>query len=195
VGLGKMYFGTRRGKDSRAEYIECGTDDNSAVTAAYMDTDGHDGLMRVYLEPSGKVVIKLMKYSCGENNCVLYFGKPCFPDSTTDPADPFYGWLGPKPTSKINVERVLSKGMQCSYGINERSGELHYGDGRVLVVDYDKTIVNISNAELPKLLSDAAQRHLGKLNMLLTDGAVRPTWPTQLDPLLGGKALWEPPDH
>ena len=191
VGLGKMYFGTRRGKDSRGDYIEVGLDDNSEVTAVSIDTDGHDGVLRVYLEPNGKVVIKLIKYSCGENNCVLYFGKPLFPDNVTNPADPFYGWLGPG-TSKNGMERELSRGMQCSYGINERSGELRYGDGRVLLVDYDKTIVNLSNAEFPKLLSDAAQRHLGKLNMLLTDGAVRPTGPTQLDPLLGGQKLWEP---
>jgi prepilin-type N-terminal cleavage/methylation domain-containing protein len=191
VGLGKMYFGTRRGRDSRGDYIEVGLDDNSAVTADYIDNDGHDGVLRVYLEPGGKVVIKLIKYSCGENNCVLYFGKPLFPDDVTNPADPFYGWLGPN-TSKNNMERELSRGMQCSYGINERSGDLHYGDGRVLLVDYDKTIVNLSNAECPKLLSTAAQRHLGKLNMLLTDGAVRPTGPTQLDPLLGDQKLWEP---
>ena len=191
VGLGKQNFGTRRGRDSQGDYIEVGLDDNSAVTADYIDNDGHDGVLRVYLEPGGKVVIKLIKYSCGENNCVLYFGKPLFPDNVTNPADPFYGWLGPG-TSKNGMERELSRGMQCSYGINERSGELRYGDGRVLLVDYDKTIVNLSNAEFPKLLSDAAQRHLGKLNMLLTDGAVRPTGPTQLDPLLGGQKLWEP---
>jgi prepilin-type processing-associated H-X9-DG protein len=41
-------------------------------------------------------------------------------------------------------------------------------------------------------MSDAAKRHLGKVNILLTDGAVRATGPTQLDPLLGGKKLWEP---
>ena len=191
VGLGKMYFGTRRGKDSRGDYIEVGLDDNSAVTADYIDRDGHDGVLRVYLESTGKVVIKLMKYSCGENNCVLYFGKPLFPDSVTDPASPFYGWLGPG-TSKNGMERELSRGMQCSYGINERSGELHYGDSRVLLVDYDKVIVDLSDAKCPQLLSDAAQRHMGKLNMLLADGAVRAIGPTHLDPLLGDQDIWAP---
>lgn len=187
-----LYLGTRRGKDSRGDYIEVGIDDNVAVTTSYMDNDGHDGLLRVYLEPNGKVVIKLMKFNCGENQCVLYFGKPLFPDNLhTDPTDPFYGWLGPSP-SKNGMERELSRGMQCSYGINERSGALRYGDGRVLLVDYDKVIVNLSNAEFPKLMSDAAKRHLGKLNMLLADGAVQTTTPIQLDPLLGGKKLWEP---
>jgi len=58
-------------------------------------------------------------------------------------------------------------------------------------VDYDKVIVDLSDAECPTLLSTAAQRHLGKLNILLADGAVRATGPTQLDPLLG-QELWEP---
>jgi prepilin-type N-terminal cleavage/methylation domain-containing protein len=189
---GVMHFGTRRGRDSRGDYIEVGTDDNEVVTAAYMNNDGHDGLMRIYLLSTGEVIIKLMQYSCGESNCILYHGKPLFPDNVhTNPTDQYYGWMGPG-TSKVGQEVMLSRGMQCSYGINERSGELHYGDSRVLLVDYDKVIVDLSNAECPKLLSTAAQRHLGKLNMLLTDGAVRPTGPTQLDPLLGGMELWEP---
>jgi len=190
-GLGKMNFGTRRGQDSRGVYIECGTDDNDVVTASYMDNDGHDGLMRVYLMSTGEVILKLLKYSCGESNCVLYRGKPLFPDDVTNPADHHYGWLGPG-TSKNGREVELSRGMQCSYGINERSGELHYGDSRVLLVDYDKIIVDLSDAKCPSLLSTAAQRHLGKLNVLFADGAVRATGPTQLDPLLGDQELWEP---
>jgi prepilin-type processing-associated H-X9-DG protein len=82
--------------------------------------------------------------------------------------------------------------MECSYGINERSGALHYGDSRVLLVDYDKVIVDLSNAECPKLLSTAAQRHLGKLNVLFADGVVKATGPIHLDPLLGDKNVWEP---
>jgi len=191
AGLGGMYFGTRRGRDSRGEYIEVGLDDNAAVTADYMDRDGHDGILRVYLESSGKIVIKLMKYSCGENNCVLYFGKPLFPDNVTDPADPYYGWLGPG-TSKNGRERVLSRGMQCSYGINERSGELHYGAKRVLLVDYDEVIVKLGDSKCPELLSEAAERHMGKLNMLLADGAVQAIGPTRLDPLLGDQDIWAP---
>jgi prepilin-type N-terminal cleavage/methylation domain-containing protein len=196
VGLGQMFFGTRRGKDSRGEYIECGMDDNSPVDADYMDNDGSDGLIRVYLLSTGEVVAKLMKYNCtgGESNCVLYKGKPLFPDNVyTNPNDERYGWLGPGASkSSLQVEAVLSKGMQCSYGINELSGELRYGTGRVLLVDYDKMIVDLSDANCPQLLSTAAKRHLGKLNMLLTDGAVRATGPTQIDPLLGGLELWEP---
>ncbi len=192
VGLGKMNFGTRRGRDSRGEYIECGTDDNDPVTAAYMDNDGHDGLMRVYLQPSGEVIIKLLKYSCGETNCILYRGKPLFVDSCTDPANHKYGWMGAQPDSKIGREVVLSKGMQCSYGINERSGSLKYGDSRVLLVDYDKMIVDLSKAECPQLLSTAAQRHLGKLNVLFADGSVKVMGPTHLDPLLGDQNIWEP---
>jgi prepilin-type N-terminal cleavage/methylation domain-containing protein len=192
VGIGGLHFGTRRGKDSRGDYIELVLEDiDVTITNNTFDYDDGDGLMRVYMESTGKVVIKLMNYSCGEHNCMRYRGKPLFPDEVTNPADPLYGFLGPG-ASKVGREVALSQGMQCSYGINERSGELRYGTGRVLLVDYDKMIVDLSDANCPQLLSTAAQRHLGKLNMLLTDGAVRATGPTQIDPLLGGQELWEP---
>jgi len=192
VGLGKMHFGTRRGSDARGEYIECGTDDNSACTAAYMDRDGHDGIIRIYLMPNGEIIAKLMKYSCGESNCVLYKGKPLFPDNVyTTPGEERYGWLGPG-TSKNGMEVVLAKGMKCSYGINERSGELRNGTNRVLLVDYDQMVVKLGDPKCPEMLAAGAARHMGKLNMLRVDGRVQAMGPTQLDPLLGDQNLWEP---
>jgi len=195
VGIGGLHIGTRRGQDSRAPYIEIVLEDvETRISTNTFDHDDGDGLMRVYLESNGKVVIKLLNYSCGEKNCMRYKGKPLYPDETTDPISPIYGWLGPG-ASKVNREVSLSQGMQCTYGINERSGQLRYGDARVLLVDYDKTIVNLSDPKCPQMLSDAAQRHLGKLNVLFADGAVKATGPTNLDPLLGGQELWAPPDR
>jgi len=116
VGLGFSYMGTRRGTDSRGDYIEIVLEDrvDIAVTANTFDYDNGDGLMRVYLESTGRVVIKLLNYSCGERNCVRYHGKPLFPDEVTNPADPLYGWLGPG-ASKVGREVVLSSGpgMYC----------------------------------------------------------------------------------
>jgi len=59
-------------------------------------------------------------------------------------------------------------------------------------VDYDEVIVKLGDSKCPELLSEAADRHLGKLNMLLADGAVQAIGPTRLDPLLGDQELWEP---
>ena len=47
-GLGNMNLGTRTGSDGTGNYIEIGLDDNSPVTASYLDNDGHDGVMRIY---------------------------------------------------------------------------------------------------------------------------------------------------
>jgi len=110
-GLGHMNLGTREGEDGRGKYIEIGLDDNSPVTAAYLDTDGHDGVIRLIQQNDGKVIAKLMKYSCGELNCVLYKNEPLFvspadPAYVTSPGADGYGYLGPG-ASKNGMEVVL----------------------------------------------------------------------------------------
>jgi len=110
-GMGHMNLGTREGEDGRGNYIEIGLDDNSPVTAGYIDSDGHDGVIRLYQQTDGQVIAKLMKYSCGERNCVVYKNEPLFtspadPASVTTPGAEQYGWLGPG-TSKNGMEVVL----------------------------------------------------------------------------------------
>jgi len=110
-GMGHMNLGTREGEDGQGKYIEIGLDDNSPVTAGYIDSDGHDGVIRLYQQTGGKVIAKLLKYSCGEYNCVVYKGEPLFvspsdPAAVTTPGSDRYGWLGPG-TSKNGMEVVL----------------------------------------------------------------------------------------
>jgi len=115
-GLGHMNLGTREGQDARGKYIDIGTKDCSPVLADYLDSPsgGNDGIVRIYEEADGRVTAKLMKYWCGEFNCVLYKNEPLFtspadPPSVTTPGDKAYGWMGPGST-KQGMEVELSAG-------------------------------------------------------------------------------------
>lgn len=201
-GVGKMNLGTRTGSDQTGNYIEIGLDDNSVVTANYMDNDGHDGLMRIYAGAGGRRFIKLLVYYCGEKNCVTHYDNPVFtgPGDTpgvTDPGSIEYGWLGPA-TYNSN-DRSEKEGMEvdlesmiCTYGINWGSENLSFGARKILVTDYDENIVDSTDPNIQTKLQ-AAARHLGKLNILFTDSTVKAFGPTEIDPLLPGNAtLWQP---
>ncbi|MGB2821033.1 MAG: hypothetical protein WBF17_08630 [Phycisphaerae bacterium] len=198
-GLGKMNLGTREGKDERGEYIEVGLDDNAPVTAAYMDRDGHDGIIRIYINAGGKMIAKLMKYSCGERNCVTYQGEPLFvspqdPPGVTTPGSEQYGWLGPG-ASKNGMEVELKLGGRsswCTYGMTLGADQFQALSHKILVLDYDTTVVDPLSWDVQPMLQ-AAARHLGRLNVLFADDSVRPYGPTEIDPLLPSNAhLWEP---
>ncbi len=191
-GLGQMWVGTRRGKDNRGEYLEIGLDDNSVVTASYLDNDGHDGILRIYDQlPGGKVIAVIWKYSCGESNCVMYFGEPLFPDDNyADPNDPHHGWLGPG-TTKNGMEVPLV-GSASNYGINRQAEHFEYGQDKILVLDYDKRVADPDRSNTQELLHEAA-RHLGVINVLFADGAVDSRGPTHIDPKLpGNDRIWYP---
>ena len=110
-GPGHMNLVTREGEDGRGKYIEIGLDDNAVVVSPGSD---HDGVIRIYQEADGRVIAKLVQYSCGELNCVLYKNEPLFtspsdPPYVTSPGDKGYGHLGPG-TSKNGMEVELSAG-------------------------------------------------------------------------------------
>ncbi len=194
-GFGHMNLGTRTGEDANGSYIEIGLDDNSPVTEDYMDHDGHDGLMRLYTR-TNQCYIKLMKYSCPEYNCVLYDGKPLFvspddPPAVTDPASPYYGWLGPG-TSKNGMEVSLGATAACTYGMAKGAEQCGTAHHKILVMDYDEFAVDPTVSEVHDLLEKAA-RHWGHINILFTDGSVLSFGPTEIDPLVPGHAdLWAP---
>jgi prepilin-type processing-associated H-X9-DG protein len=219
-GLGHMNLGTREGADGRGQYIEIGLDDNSVVTANYMDNDGHDGIIRLYQQSDGQVIAKLMKYSCGELNCVLYKNEPLFtspadPAYVTNPADPGYGHLGPG-ASKNGMEVVLSDneeqappgsggssgggygpgGMRRSlglwavrissnYGMTRGAEKFQAGPPKPLIMDFSRRIVDPTVPQFTDYLYNSA-RHSGQINVLFTDGSIRPVAPSALDPLMPG---------
>ena len=197
-GFGHMNLGTWTGSDARGEYIEIGLDDNDVVTEAYMNTDGHDGIIRVYLDDGGKTTAKLMKYSCGEYNCVHFDGEPLFVDAATDepgvsdPASEMYGWLGPG-TSKNGMEVELEGATGvCSYGMAKGAELFGTGHHKILVMDYDKSIVDPTVSTSHDLLLKAG-RHFGQINILFTDGSINSFGPTEIDPLIPRNAdFWAP---
>lgn len=189
-GLGNMHLGTRRGSDARGEYIEIGLDDNERVN----QTSGrHDGVIRVYLNVKGRVIARLIQYSCGEFNAVLFDGKPLFtrpgdPPGVSDPASEQYGWLGPG-RSKEGMEVELTSAFKCSYGMTVGSQYFTYPTHRILVLDYDRQMCDPEDSDTQQLLQDGA-RHLGRLNLLFADGSVRTKGPTEIDPALPGNERW-----
>jgi prepilin-type processing-associated H-X9-DG protein len=195
-GLGNMNLGTREGADGRGKYMEVGLDDNAPVRAHYMDGDGHDGLLRIYLN-DGALTIKLMMYTCGERNCVTYHGEPVFlgpedPPGVTIPGDEMYGWLGPR-RSKNGMEVPLRRGgAETSYGMTRGAEGFGFPSHRALVMDFDEQIVDPEEPDVQAKLDNAA-RHLGRVNVLFADNSVRSEWPTTLDPLLpGSERIWRP---
>ena len=194
---GNMNLGWRTGQDAQGEYIEIGTDDNEIVTASYMDNDGHDGILRIYKNINGKRVIKLVKYDCGEGNCITYQGKPVFvspndPAGVTTSGSDIYGWMGPGASK--NGMMVPLKGITnwCTYGMARGSELYRLPSRKILVMDYDKSIIEPWASDTAELLEKAA-RHLGRVNVLMADHSVRWFGPTEIDPLIPRNIeLWQP---
>jgi len=199
-GFGHMNLGTWTGSDSRGDYIDIGTNDNVPIAENYWNDGGaesHDGIIRIYLNDGGKVIAKLMRYSCGEYNCVLYDGKPLFtvpsdPAGVTDPASQMYGWMGPG-SSKVGLEVELEEATGvCSYGMAKGAERFGTGHHKILVMDYDKLIVDPTVSASHKLLLKAG-RHMGQINILFTDGSINSFGPTEIDPLIPSNAyFWAP---
>jgi len=197
-GFGHMNLGTWTGNDSRGEYIEIGTNDNVPVTENYWSQgESHDGIIRIYLNDGGRVIAKLMRYSCGEYNCVLYDGKPLFtipsdPPGVNDPSSQMYGWMGPG-SSKVGLEVELegSTGV-CSYGMTKGAERFGTGQHKILVMDYDQLVIDPTISASRELLQKAG-RHMGKINILFTDGSIVTFGPMEIDPLIPRNAyFWSP---
>jgi prepilin-type N-terminal cleavage/methylation domain-containing protein/prepilin-type processing-associated H-X9-DG protein len=193
-GWGNMHLGTEPGVDERGPYIDIRLDDNSIVNAK---SDGHDGWLRLWENVGGKTIIKLMKYSCGEYNAVLFDGQPLFtkasdPAGVTDPNSQQYGWLGPG-TSKNGMEVELGqKSMTCSYGMTLGCENFRPGSHKILVADYVERILDPTESEVQDKMQEAA-RHLGQMNVLFSDGSVDSFTPMEIDPLLATNGLlWKP---
>jgi prepilin-type processing-associated H-X9-DG protein len=196
-------------------------DDNAPITEGTF-ADGHDGIIRIYEDNDGNIIARLVKYSCGELNCVLYDGEPAFtspsdPPYVTNPSDKGFGHLGPGAT-KNGLERQLDAeeeqtdlqkalasaygpdGPQAwvlrmgfsTYGMTRGAEKFTTGQEKPLVLDYCRRIVEPTDPNLAPLLLRGA-RHGGRINVLFTDGRVDTLGPADLDPLMpGNRDLWKP---
>jgi prepilin-type N-terminal cleavage/methylation domain-containing protein/prepilin-type processing-associated H-X9-DG protein len=200
-GFGHMNLGTWTGSDERGDYIDIGTNDNVPIAENYWNDGGaesHDGIIRIYLDAGGRTIAKLMRYSCGEYNCVLYDGKPLFtaasdPAGVTDPSSQMYGWMGPS-SSKVGMEVELGvvATSSCSYGMAKGAELFGTGHHKILVMDYGKPIVDPTISASHDLLLKAG-RHMGQINILFTDGSINSFGPTEIDPLIPRNAVfWSP---
>jgi len=196
-GLGHMHLGTWGGSDARGEYIEIGLNDNSPITENYWNSgESHDGIIRIYLNDGGRTIAKLIKYSCGEYNCVLLDGQPLFvgPNDITDPNHEAYGWLGPEASKNGDeVELGVTWTMRCSYGMTVGAEQFRSGVHKILVMDHPWRMAYYTRPDFQEMLEESA-RHLGHINVLFSDGSVQSFSPMEIDPLVPGNRprLWEP---
>jgi len=78
-----------------------------------------------------------------------------------------------------------------NYGINTYAYRYQTGAGRIVLVDYQESMVNVDTAqEAEGLLLDSA-RHFERVNYLLTDGSVKTASPLEISPRIHPKA-WRP---
>jgi hypothetical protein len=78
-----------------------------------------------------------------------------------------------------------------NYGINTYAYRYQTGAGRIVLVDYQESMVNVDTPhEAEGLLLDSA-RHFERVNYLLTDGSVKTASPLEISPQTRPKA-WRP---
>jgi prepilin-type processing-associated H-X9-DG protein len=104
-----------------------------------------------------------------------------------------YGWMGPG-SSKVGMEFELGGAATstCSYGMAKGAELFGTGHHKILVMDYDKPLVDPTVSALHYLLQQAG-RHMGQINILFTDGSIQSFGPTEIDPLIPRNAyFWSP---
>ncbi len=78
-----------------------------------------------------------------------------------------------------------------NYGISSYSNRYTLGAEDIVLVDYEELIVEVDTpVEAEAMLLNSA-RHLGKVNYLRADGAVKSAWPMEVSPRLRAD-LWMP---
>ncbi|MGB2822551.1 MAG: prepilin-type N-terminal cleavage/methylation domain-containing protein [Phycisphaerae bacterium] len=200
-GMSTFYHG-RRGSDEKGSYTEYHLqDDEGNGQLGMFDWHGWydiDGFVRVYdtglvwipssipdtPQFSGAYVINPGKRdglnTCGDINAIYYNGQPAFGPAgmLRDHRDEWHQL----PNWRSSVS---------NYGINSYAYEYAYGDKCIVLVDYKELIVEVDkpiDAE-EKLLNSA--RHLGEVNYLRADGAVKTASPMDISPRLNLPA-WRP---
>jgi len=75
---------------------------------------------------------------------------------------------------------------EASYGMNGRIRPKRYRLKQLMLVEYDKPVIDVANDDPARWLMP---RHLGRANALFVDGTVRALYPDRLGP---DSKLWEP---
>ena len=173
---------SRRGSDNEGPYSEYTFGDTDAETADWAQ-DFHDGLIRVYDKAvDGKVKAVLLTYYCSAGPSMhngVFLGDTRIWDFFTDhdPNLPKTAWLSTVITS---------------YGINPAVNRNQVKPGTVVLMDFVKPVANPLAADFDDSFQKSG-RHLGKMNVLFSDGSVRAMGQTALNPKFpGGDVLWAP---
>jgi len=85
-----------------------------------------------------------------------------------------------------DARRLKTPYGEASYGINNRVPKMPQPEQSILLIDYDKIVASLSSASATDNwtleMSNVANRHAGRVNVLFGDGAVNTTHPNAIDP-------------
>lgn len=191
------YVNSRRGSDAKGSYTEYVVQDEG--NAHFNDL--HDGLFRIY--DSGTIWIigrvpdepgyperRIATFSGGadEQNCIYLDGRPAFGTN---------GCLYDYRDQKFQLG--LHGNALTNYGLNMYAYVYPVGAQVIVLTDFDRVVANPDYSTELKVGLMAGARHLGKLNVLSGDNAVRTFAPDELNPRVnknwnpaGYKEPWNP---
>ena len=205
IGNGNCYK-SRRGRDAKGAYTEYIMQDDEGTGGQYaqmnfhgwIDTDGgcriyDSGVIHVWQNIQAETVGSVPDWSgaggigyptgintCGNMNNIRYNGEPSLTGN------------GKMQDARGKSFILANWGERLTnYGINTYAYRYQTGAGRIVLVDYQESMVNVDTPqEAEGLLLDSA-RHFARVNYLLTDGSVKTASPLEISPQTHPKA-WRP---
>jgi prepilin-type N-terminal cleavage/methylation domain-containing protein/prepilin-type processing-associated H-X9-DG protein len=176
------WFISREGADDKGPFRDFIFEDDGGASNGAVSFNGYvdiDGACRIWQD--GTILLfstvppewgpncspKSGLNTCGDVNVLQFNGKPIFGTGQMRPAGS---------TAKVDGAGLTNYGMNsvaCTSPANDT----------VVVTDYKATIINPDASVTPQKLLDSA-RHLGKLNVLLSDGSVARRTPLELSPVV-----------
>ena len=143
---------------------------------------GYDGTFRVFTQAGQAKKVVLHWRTCGQDNRTQLGQEPLYPA---------YGDVRliqiPEGTF-----RVIG-GVYTSYALNTQVGRHEVAPGTVVLLDYDTTEGPIADPQAAGVWSKivAGARHRGRNNVLYSDGSIRSSGPSALDPRIDADP-WSP---
>jgi len=204
IGDGNCYK-SRRGYDAKGSYTEYIMQDDEGTGGQYeaMDFNGWidtDGGCRIYDAGVIHVWQNIEQESPGSvpNFSGAHGGYPTGINTCSDLNNINYNG---QPSLEGNGKMQDARGRSyvlpnwgerlTNYGINAYAYRYSTGSGRVVLVDYQESIVNVDAPQAAEnMLLDSA-RHFDRVNYLMSDGSVKTASPLEISPRLNPKA-WRP---
>jgi prepilin-type N-terminal cleavage/methylation domain-containing protein/prepilin-type processing-associated H-X9-DG protein len=159
------------------------------VNKSGLNGTGTPDLILEVTQSAGEMTIKVVFSSTAGNFAVL--------DPDDNPV-----WTGLK--QKVGQSFSFPGGAASSYGVNDVIDQAQLASGKLLMVDYEKSLVSVAGAAAtddwndyidPDTNRHTFARHNGKMNAMYTDGSLFLTAVSEIDPDTADalQTYWQPP--